>query len=157
TGYYTAILAHLVGPSGKVTAIEIDPLLAAQAKSNLSRVRNVRVVEGDGALVPFDPADVIYVCAGATRPIDLWLDGLSEGGRLILPLTTDKAFANSGWPGSLERYGAMFRVEHQHSDFIARWISPAAFIPCESARDAVSEAALAEGLAKGDWQKVTRL
>jgi len=26
---------------------------------------------------------------GATRPADAWLDRLKEGGRLILPLTTD--------------------------------------------------------------------
>jgi protein-L-isoaspartate O-methyltransferase len=35
------------------------------------------------------PADVIYVNAGATRPADVWLDRLKEGGRLILPLTAD--------------------------------------------------------------------
>ena len=32
TGYYTAILAHLVGPSGRVTGIEYDPELAAKAR-----------------------------------------------------------------------------------------------------------------------------
>jgi protein-L-isoaspartate(D-aspartate) O-methyltransferase len=31
TGYYTAILACLVGPSGKVTGIEVDASLAARA------------------------------------------------------------------------------------------------------------------------------
>jgi protein-L-isoaspartate O-methyltransferase len=30
--------------------------------------------------------DVIYVNAGAIRPADSWLDGLRDGGRLILPL-----------------------------------------------------------------------
>ena len=30
TGYYTAILAHLVGPSGRVTGIEYDGSLAAR-------------------------------------------------------------------------------------------------------------------------------
>jgi protein-L-isoaspartate O-methyltransferase len=34
TGYYIAILAHLVGPAGSVTGIEIDPLLAARAQAN---------------------------------------------------------------------------------------------------------------------------
>ncbi len=37
----------------------------------------------------FDLADVIYVNAGATRPADIWLDRLNDGGRLVLPLTTD--------------------------------------------------------------------
>ena len=36
TGYYTAILAHLVGPSGWVTGIEYDCELAARAKANLA-------------------------------------------------------------------------------------------------------------------------
>src|SRR5260221_9566829 len=31
-GYYTAIMAHLVGPSGRVTAIEFDAALAAAPK-----------------------------------------------------------------------------------------------------------------------------
>jgi protein-L-isoaspartate(D-aspartate) O-methyltransferase len=74
TGYYTAIMSHLVGPSGKVTGIELEAGLAARAKENLSSHTNVRVVEGDGTRVPFDAADVIYVNAGVTRPADQWLD-----------------------------------------------------------------------------------
>ena len=34
-GYYTAIVAAVVGPAGSVTAIELDPTLAAQAGTNL--------------------------------------------------------------------------------------------------------------------------
>ena len=48
TGYYTAIMANLVGSSGKVTGIEIDSTLAARAKSNLACFANVTVVHGDG-------------------------------------------------------------------------------------------------------------
>src|SRR5262249_54752597 len=91
-GYYTAILAELVGPSGSVTAIEFDPALAARVASNFSKFANVQVIQGDGAVMPFDPADVIYINAGATRPAASWLDGLKEGGRLILPLTTNEGF-----------------------------------------------------------------
>jgi protein-L-isoaspartate(D-aspartate) O-methyltransferase len=35
TGYYTALLAHLVAPGGTVYAYEIDPDLAARAAANL--------------------------------------------------------------------------------------------------------------------------
>jgi tRNA A58 N-methylase Trm61 len=35
TGYYTAIAAELVGPTGKVTAIEIDAALAQKARAAL--------------------------------------------------------------------------------------------------------------------------
>jgi protein-L-isoaspartate(D-aspartate) O-methyltransferase len=93
-GYYTAILAELVGATGRVTAIELDAGLAERAAGNLSGLRQVRVLHGNGALIPFDPADVIYVNAGATRPADVWLDRLKENGRLILPMTA------SGFPNT---------------------------------------------------------
>jgi protein-L-isoaspartate(D-aspartate) O-methyltransferase len=70
TGYYTAIIARLAGPSGKVTGTELDAGLAARAKENLSSYPNVLIVNGDGTSVPFDAADVIYVNAGVTRPVD---------------------------------------------------------------------------------------
>jgi protein-L-isoaspartate(D-aspartate) O-methyltransferase len=153
TGYYSAILAHMVGPAGRVTAIEYEPDLAARAKANLARLETVEVKQGDGASIPFDPADVIYVNAGATRPADNWLDGLKEGGRLIVPLTTNAAFGTS-FPRSLQ--GAMFRIERRGADFLASFVSAAAFIPGEGMRDSASEAALAEGFAGGGLQNVTR-
>jgi protein-L-isoaspartate(D-aspartate) O-methyltransferase len=58
-GYYTAIFSHLVGPSGRVTGIEYDPGLAARARACLTHYPNVTTVEGDGARVPFDAADII--------------------------------------------------------------------------------------------------
>ena len=157
TGYYTAIMAHLVGRSGRVTAIELDPELAARACVSLSPYPNVQVLCGNGAVVPFDAADVIYVNAGATRPADVWLDGLAQGGRLILPLTTNRGFGRNDPPVAIERRGAVFRIERRSGEFLARWISPIAIFPCEGARDPSSEAALAEAFAKGGWQRVTEL
>jgi protein-L-isoaspartate(D-aspartate) O-methyltransferase len=157
TGYYTAIMAHLAGPSGNVTGIEIDPMLAARAKANLASLSTVRIVEGDGAAVAFDVADVIYVNAGATRPAAAWLDRLAEGGRLVLPLTTDKGFMNRGWPDPIERHGAVFRIERRGPEFLAQRITPVAIIPCESCRDPESEAALSAAFKRGGWEKVTHL
>src|ERR1043165_5670857 len=47
-GYYTAIMAEVVGPSGSVVAPEIDPDLSARARANLSTYTNVEVHLVDG-------------------------------------------------------------------------------------------------------------
>jgi protein-L-isoaspartate O-methyltransferase len=77
TGYYTALLAHLAGSSGRITGIEYEPELAARAKANFAGYPNVEIIEGDGTSVSFDQADVIYVNAGCTRPAPNWLDRLA--------------------------------------------------------------------------------
>jgi protein-L-isoaspartate(D-aspartate) O-methyltransferase len=156
-GYFTAILAELVGHSGAVTAIELDPGLAARAEANFAGYPNVRVVQGDGTLVPFEPADVIFVNAGATRPADNWLDGLKEGGRLILPLTTNRGFADSDPSIPFDRRGAVFRIERRATEFLAQRVSAVAIFPCEGARDSASETALAEAFKTGSGDRVTRL
>ena len=155
-GYYTAILAHLVGNAGRVTAIEFDHALAQRAAASFSGTANVAVVCGDGASLPFDPADVIYINAGATRPADVWLDRLHDGGRLILPLTAKKILP-LGSGNSIMRHGAVFRIERKGGEYLAKWISAVGVYPCEGGRDGASEAALDAALQKGGWQNVTRL
>jgi protein-L-isoaspartate(D-aspartate) O-methyltransferase len=153
-GYYSAILAELVGPSGRVTAIEFDAELAERARLNLQRWPNTRVIHGDGTATPFEKADVIYVCAGATRPVDLWLDHLAEGGRLILPLTIDEKYTTQF--DALDP-GAVFRIERRGDDYLARWVSVVAIFPCVGARDETSGRALAEALGNDREKEVTRL
>jgi SAM-dependent methyltransferase len=52
-GYYSAILAEIVGRSGEVTAIEIDAGLAEGARANLARAwPQASVVAGDDSLGP---------------------------------------------------------------------------------------------------------
>jgi len=156
TGYYTAIMAHLVESVGRVTAIELDAALAQRVKENFYDTANVVVLHGDGASIQFDAADVIYVNAGATRPADTWLDRLNDGGRLILPLTAKKTL-RAGGTGSLHRHGAVFRIERNGTEYLAKWISAVGVYPCEGGRDDASEAALDAALQKGGWQDVTRL
>ena len=90
-GYYSAIMAEIVGPGGHATAIEIDPDLAARARHNLKQRANVEVVATDGCAYVPDAADAIVVNAGVTHPQPQWLDALPVGGRLLLPLTVNWA------------------------------------------------------------------
>lgn len=155
-GYYTAIMAQLVGLSGSVTAIEFDTELAKRAEVNFSAVPNVSVFQGDGGTIRFEHADVIYVNAGATRPASNWLDRLKDGGRLILPLTTNESFNNPD-RSILHRQGAVFLITRLSDELHARWISPVAIFPCEGMRDEASEGALAVALEYGDYRQVRRL
>ncbi len=155
TGYYTAIMAQLAGPSGRVTGIELEADLAERAKEYLAAYPNVEIVQGDGTVVPFEPADVIYVNAGATRPADFWLDRLKEGGRLVLPLTTDDGFSSLG--RGMRPRGAVFVITRQGEEFSARCVSGVAIYPCAGMRDAKSEKALAIAFGNDGLKRVTRL
>jgi protein-L-isoaspartate(D-aspartate) O-methyltransferase len=155
-GYYSAILGELAGPKGALTAIELDPDLAARAAANLASLGHARVLAGDGCTVDFAPADVIYVNAGAARPLAGWLDRLKDGGRLLIPLTTGQNFALRPAESPMPS-GAMFRITRRGADFAADFIGPIAIFPCAGARDDASEQALAAGFAKRGYRNVKRL
>jgi protein-L-isoaspartate(D-aspartate) O-methyltransferase len=86
-GYFSAVLSNVVGPKGRVHAIECDERLAARAATYLSSYRNVAVVHGDGCEDLGGDADVIIVHAGFSHPHPLWLQSLRPRGRLLVPLT----------------------------------------------------------------------
>ncbi len=90
TGYYTAIMAEVVGPNGSVTAVEVDPDLASEATANLIGYKQVVVVNRDGAAVDPNHYDAILVNAGVTHPHPSWLESLTEAGVLVLPLGVGK-------------------------------------------------------------------
>jgi protein-L-isoaspartate(D-aspartate) O-methyltransferase len=143
----------MAGPSGRLTAIEFDGDLAARASANLAQLPGAQVLHGDGSVATFDAADVIYVNAGASRPAEAWLDGLREGGRLILPLTTNANFTLA--PG--RPTGAVFRITRRGDAFDADFVTPIGVFPCEGARDEVSERALAAAFEKGGFERVRQL
>jgi protein-L-isoaspartate(D-aspartate) O-methyltransferase len=87
TGYYSAVLAEIVGASGSVVAVEHDAGLAAAARENLQPWPQVEVVTGDGTSHDPGEVDCIITFAGMTHPAPLWLDRLRDGGRLLMALT----------------------------------------------------------------------
>jgi len=89
TGYYSAILAELVGRRGRVVAVEYDRGLARRARTYLKPWPQVNVVHGDGMTHDPGPVDVVVAFAGGTHPSSVWLDRLSIGGRLMMPMTAD--------------------------------------------------------------------
>lgn len=155
-GYYTAILAELVGPAGQVSAVEYDVDLARRAAENLGALPNVSVVQGDGFAMRFRSADVIYVNAGTTGPAAAWLDSLKGGGRLILPLTA-RRFTQAEDQTPLSRHGAVFRITRNGQTFEAKWLSAVGVYPCEGGRDDEAERAIDTALRQDGFKDVKRL
>ncbi|WP_156911960.1 protein-L-isoaspartate O-methyltransferase family protein [Kaistia adipata] len=145
TGYYTAILAEVVGPSASITAIEIEPDLAALARDALAAWPQVRVVAGDGAQMALPRADLVVASAGATHPLALWLDALRPGGQLLFPMTS------SHGPG------AMLLVTRQAEGYAAEFLCGAAFIPFVGARDESVSRRLAAALSRDGGDAVRSL
>jgi protein-L-isoaspartate(D-aspartate) O-methyltransferase len=145
TGYYTAILAELVGPNGRVDGIEIEASLAATAERNLEPWPAAHVRHGD-ASEPIDGAwDLIVAFAGATTPLGWWVDALADGGRLLLPMT-----------GARGRGGFMLRLDRRRAGVAARSAGWVAFYPCAGARSAEDEAAIGSALNDPAGQQAVR-
>lgn len=85
TGYYTALLAFLVSPGGRVAAYEVERPLAEAAARNLSALSNVGVHHASGLEADLPGADLVYVNAAVPAPHPAWLRALKLGGRMVLP------------------------------------------------------------------------
>ncbi len=130
TGYYTAILCELVGPTGRVTAVEYDQALAEQAKHNLRDYRNVDVVQGDGASFPHHEADVVYVNFALDHPAAAWVDRLAPGGRLLFPLGIP-AMSEAGEDLPFTGAAGLLLVQRRESGFSANFLQPVSFVFAE--------------------------
>jgi protein-L-isoaspartate(D-aspartate) O-methyltransferase len=127
TGYYAAVRAEIVGPEGRVIAVEHDGDLAARARASLAPWANVEAVHGDGCTHDPGEVDIVIVCAGATHPAPRWLDRLAPGGQLLMPLT------------GASRWGFLLRVtrgrDPEASRFDATSIGPVGIFSCVGGRD----------------------
>jgi protein-L-isoaspartate(D-aspartate) O-methyltransferase len=147
-GYYSAILAQLVGPGGNVTAIEIDPGLVERARANLASAwPQAKVVAADGfAFRADEPVDATVVNAGVSHLALPWLDALkADGGRLLVPLT------------NANLWGAFLMIARRGDRYPVRFASRVGVIACVGGRDAEAESRLAAALTRADYTAVKSL
>ena len=115
SGWQTALLAHIVGPKGKVFSIELIPKLYEQSIANIAKydyikkgivkMFNQNALEGLPNKAPFN--HIIGAAEVDTVP-KAWKDQLKIGGRIVVPqnnnvilLTkkTDNDFTEEEYPG----------------------------------------------------------
>ncbi len=143
TGYYTTVLARLVGEVGRVDAYEIEPEAARRAQANLIDFKQVAVHCRSGAVGPLPPCDALYVNAAAAEPLAVWLDALRPQGRLLFPLAPED--------GS----GQMLLVTRTaDGPWAARFLCGVQFVPCAGAQDPQAARALSAALRQGNWSQV---
>ncbi len=148
-GYYTAIMAEVVGPSGGVVASEVNADLAERARQNLSTYTNVEVHLADGTEMDPGRCDAMLINAGVTHPHGLWLDRLKENGRLVVPIT----IATSATLGA----GLMIRIVRTPDGFSARGVTPVGIYSCKGMRDPELEPLLRNALTTQSLLKVKSL
>jgi protein-L-isoaspartate(D-aspartate) O-methyltransferase len=148
-GYFSAVLAEVVGSRGRVVASEVDPELADRATRNLAGYNNVEVHSGDGAALDPGECDAILINAGVTHPHPLWLDRLRMGGRLIAPLTVPMG-PNLG-------KGVMAKIRRETEGFSARVVTFVAIYSCASVRDPEIEPLLGKAMLGGSLMKIRSL
>jgi len=157
-GYYTAMLAELTGPDGRVTAIEFDAHLAERARANLAAWHNVTVICGDGSSALTEDVDRIYVNFGVAAPAPAWVEHLKPGGKLLFPLGAPHPDMRAKFPRHAARGGA-FLIERSTNGFPARYLYPAYYVCAEGALagDAKAELALYEAFERGGFEFVRSL
>ena len=90
TGYTGAVLAEIVGPTGHVVSIDIDPALTARAaKLHAERgIGNLTLLTRDGHLgaVEYAPYDAVLGWATPTLIPNTWVEQTRPGGTISTPI-----------------------------------------------------------------------
>lgn len=145
TGYYSAIMAEVVGKGGRVIAVEVDETLARRARGNLSAYPNVEVVNADGFAHNPGHVDAILVNAGVTQLSQVWLKALKPKGRLVVPFTTTST------------RGMILKAIQNKPNWHARFVSHLSIYHCAGARNTSAENLLTEAFTKGGAEEVRSL
>jgi protein-L-isoaspartate(D-aspartate) O-methyltransferase len=90
TGYNAALISHIVGPSGQVTSVDIDPEVVATARAHLAGAGfgDVAVVCADGAGGDPEraPYDRVIATVGVADLAPAWLAQAGPRARIVVPL-----------------------------------------------------------------------
>lgn len=87
TGYGAALACEVVGETGRVVSLEVEPSLAARATANLARYPQAHYATADVHDVErWRGASKVYVAFAMARVPDAWLEALPDGGRLVVPI-----------------------------------------------------------------------
>jgi protein-L-isoaspartate(D-aspartate) O-methyltransferase len=116
SGWTSALLSHLTGKKGKVTAVEIVPELVRFGRDNCHRagIKNADFHQagkskGWPAEAPYDR--ILVSAAGQSVPPEL-IDQLAKGGRLVIPV------GNSILVIDKDDNGKLSRTEHPGFVFV---------------------------------------
>jgi len=90
TGYNAALISHIVGPSGQVTSVDIDPELVRTAREHLARAGfgevTVAGADGAGGDPEHAPYDRIIATVGVSDLAPAWLAQAVPQARIVVPL-----------------------------------------------------------------------
>jgi protein-L-isoaspartate(D-aspartate) O-methyltransferase len=152
SGYYSAVLAAIVGAGGHVTAIDVDEPLVHAALENLEDCPWVDVQQGDGmSHLPRD-IDAVVIHAGASHVRQEWLDSTRAGARVLVPITVDFAAM-----GPTLGKGMVFVLNRRDDGWDATALTFVMIYSMQSARDASLAAIFGQAMQRGGWDKVARL
>jgi predicted metal-dependent enzyme (double-stranded beta helix superfamily)/ubiquinone/menaquinone biosynthesis C-methylase UbiE len=94
TGYFSRRFAAIVGPEGKVDAVDVDPVLLAnlERRAETAKLANIhaRRVSHDDPAIPAQSADLIFLCNTYSQIRDRveyvrkLVPGLKSGGRIAV-------------------------------------------------------------------------
>jgi hypothetical protein len=114
----------------------------------------IDVRHGDGRIDPREGAfDAILVNAGVTHPEACWLDGLSKGGHLLLPLTVSMPAMGPLGKGP----ALMLTNDGEAGSLGARAVGFVAIYSAVGLRDEALNRQLGEGMKTGPFPPVMRL
>jgi protein-L-isoaspartate(D-aspartate) O-methyltransferase len=154
SGYFTSLIAHMVGPAGRVDAIDVDAELAVRARVSLSDQPWVHVRHSNGSSGLPTAVNAVVVHAGATHVVDAWLDALAENGRLLVPLTVEFP----GMPAGIGK-GMLLLVTRRGANWDARLLAslPVAIYSLKDLRDQSTAVKLGQAMTTGGLLRIKRV